>query len=298
MCGHAALGWWQVCPCILLWIMVFPTSGPAMLCAQDDFGNLFSEGHLPRQPELGDFELGLVPLVPAWGHWGGGPWAWGHFWDHPGHTGHTAPRAWQRSSQWSALGRCGPGRARGGGRALLSPRATAGRGTGVLGGLADPVGGGSPGWGSDTEGTEEEEEEGEGQGRKGWECPHCASLDCCMQDQGYLCCRRAWGRGRAAGAGPWGSSGCPSRATELTGPWSLRLNGCSALWSGHRSGMLLLEHLQGWNVGAPIVLSHSQECWGSPCPAPPHTPPKQLCQLLVGRERMNHRVGITENPEI
>lgn len=114
----------------------------------------------------------------------------------------------------------------------------------------------------------------------------------------YLCCRRAWGRGRVAGAGPWGSSGCPSGATELTGPWSLRLNGCSALWSGHRSGMLLLEHLQGWNVGAPIVLSHSQECWGSPCPAPPHTPPKQLCQLLVGRERMNHRVGIRENPEI
>lgn len=284
MCGHAALGWWQVCPCILLWIMVFPTSGPAMLCAQDDFGNLFSEGHLPRQPELGDFELGLVPLVPAWGHWGGGAWAWGHFWDHPGHTGHTAPRAWQRSSQWSALGRCGPGRARGGGRALLSPRATAGRGTGVLGGLADPVGGSSPGWGSDTEGTEEEEEEGEGQGRRGWECPHCASLDCCMQDQALPVLQESLGERKGCRSWAMGELWLPQRChradrTVVTqAQWLL----CSVEWT--QVWTLLLEHLQGWNVGAPIVLSHSQECWGSPCPAPPH-PPQTTLPALGGERK-------------
>lgn len=48
--------------------------------------------------------------------------------------GTQGPRAWQRSSQRCALGRCGPDKARGAGHALLSPWDTVGRGKGGDGG--------------------------------------------------------------------------------------------------------------------------------------------------------------------
>lgn len=134
------------------------------------------------------------------------------------------------------------------------------------------MGGGSPGWGSDTEGTEE--------GRKGWECPHCASLGCCMQDQTLPVLQeglgerkgcRSWAMGKL-----WLSQRChrADRTVVTQAHWLLSSADWTQVW------MLLLE--QGWNVGAPTVLSHSQECWGSPCPT--YTPPNNSASSWWGEK--------------
>lgn len=290
MCGHAALGWWQVCPCILLCLLMFPASGAAVLCAQDDFGTLFSEGHLPRQPGPGDFVqgAGATGACTVRGHgdivgitqgrrdtWPPGPGRgalkalpWADV--AQARPGVPAMPCWAHGPQLAGAQEC-------------------------WGGLAGPKGGPGSGWGLDTEGTEEqeEEEEGEGQGRKGWECPHSASVGH-AQGQGQALRVLQEGLGERKGCRSWavgelqGPQWChrADRAMVTQARWTVSSGDWTQVW------MLLLERLQGWNVGAPIVLSHSQECWGSPCAAPPTTALSALGGKRKGEPKSwNYRIS-------
>lgn len=261
----------------LLWLLMFPASGPALLCAQGDFGTLFTQGHLPRQPELADFVQGLVSPVPA------EPVGTGTLLGSPRAQGTRGPgQMWPRQGQgrWPCpaepMGHSWQGHRAAGGAWLVLWELTAQAGAQTLRALR-----------------RRRRRERVRAGKAG-NVPTVQPWAAAFRIRPQLCCRRVWGRGRAAGAGPWASPGCHGSATELTGPWALRVTGHSALLAAHRTGHCSWNVPRAGMLGLPLFCPTARNA-GGPLVLP-H--PQQLCQLLVGRERVNHRAAIPEYPEI